>query len=149
MIKYFCDRCGKELTKEKYIGYIAVNIKDKPDGDLLGENEFEKNHYCQHCINSVKKFISKFEGCLVPEAAPEVAPANESEENVNVAPKTEGDSKNEENKRRKIDIGKIMALKNAGWPVKEIAGEMHLEPLQVSQAIYHYKKKHAEKVEVS
>ena len=43
--------------------------------------------------------------------------------------------------RTKIDIGKIKALKNAGWSVKDIASEMHLEPRQISQAIYLDKKK--------
>ena len=42
--------------------------------------------------------------------------------------------------KKKIDIGKIMALKNAGWKVKDIADEMHMEPQAVSNAIWRYNK---------
>jgi orotate phosphoribosyltransferase-like protein len=42
--------------------------------------------------------------------------------------------------RKRIDIGKIMALKNAGWKIKDIADEMHMEPQAVSNAIWRYNK---------
>lgn len=42
--------------------------------------------------------------------------------------------------RKQIDIGKIMALKNAGWKVKDIADEMHMEPSAVSNAIWRHNK---------
>ena len=29
MIKYFCDRCGVEMTKEKRHGFVSVNTRDK------------------------------------------------------------------------------------------------------------------------
>lgn len=43
-------------------------------------------------------------------------------------------------RKKKIDIGKIMALKNAGWKVKDIADEMHMEPQAVSNAIWRHNK---------
>ena len=42
--------------------------------------------------------------------------------------------------RKKIDIGKIMALKKAGWKIKDIADEMRMEPSAVSNAIWRYNK---------
>ena len=33
-----------------------------------------------------------------------------------------------------------MALKNAGWKIKDIADEMHMEPQAVSNAIWRHKK---------
>lgn len=45
-----------------------------------------------------------------------------------------------EKSKRPIDIGKIMALKNAGWKIKDIADEMHMEPQAVSNAIWRHKK---------
>lgn len=42
--------------------------------------------------------------------------------------------------RKRIDIGKIMALKNAGWKIKDIADEMKMEPPAVSNAIWRYNK---------
>lgn len=47
MIKYFCDRCGAEMTKEKRHGFVSVNTRDKAEGDLLEENEFESWLFCQ------------------------------------------------------------------------------------------------------
>lgn len=43
--------------------------------------------------------------------------------------------------RNRIDIGKIIALKNAGWSNIRIADEMDMQPQSVASAIYQYKKK--------
>jgi len=43
--------------------------------------------------------------------------------------------------KKKYDVGKIMALKKAGWKVKDIADEMKMTPQQVSNQIYLYNKK--------
>lgn len=51
---------------------------------------------------------------------------------------TEGGDAHQE--KKEIDIGKIMALKNAGWKVKDIADEMHMEPQAVSNAVWRYNK---------
>lgn len=44
--------------------------------------------------------------------------------------------------RRKIDIGKIMALREAGWTYLKIADEMGMTSAAVAQAVYMYKRKH-------
>ena len=44
-------------------------------------------------------------------------------------------------RRNSIDIGKIMALKNAGWSNVKIADEMGMNPQAVANAIYQHKKK--------
>lgn len=51
-----------------------------------------------------------------------------------------GDNHKDGGKRKQIDIGKIMALKNAGWKVKDIADEMHMEPSAISNAIWRHNK---------
>lgn len=38
-------------------------------------------------------------------------------------------------KGRKIDVGKIMALHNAGWSNVKIADEMHLHPITVGKYV--------------
>ena len=43
--------------------------------------------------------------------------------------------------KKKYDVGKIMALKKAGWKVKDIADEMKMTAQQVSNQIYLYNKK--------
>lgn len=42
--------------------------------------------------------------------------------------------------RKRIDYGKIMALKNAGWDNGKIADEMHMSKASVSQAVSKCKK---------
>ena len=43
--------------------------------------------------------------------------------------------------KKKVDKGKIMALKNAGWAVKDIASEMGMDPANVSNIIWREKHK--------
>lgn len=157
MIKYFCDRCGKDLGKERRIGYIVVNSKDKADGDLQGDNEFENAHFCAACTDAIAKFVRKAPEPMQEElpAAPTAVAQEAGQEKLDEEPVESGgvvestDGGAGKGKRQRLDIGKIMALRRAGWPIKEIAGEMQLTNTQVSQAIYNYNKKHAEEVEVS
>lgn len=139
MIRYFCDRCGKSLDNERRIGYIAVNTKDKAEGDLQGENDFENCHFCASCTDEVKRFIRKS-----PEekAEPEKAEVQELPKQKDIVSDGDLDPAEEENGgRKRIDTGKILALRNAGWPVKEIAAEMRLTSQQVSSQLYLHKKK--------
>ena len=43
---------------------------------------------------------------------------------------------------KRIDIGKIMALKRAGWTDEDIAAEMHMETAAVSKVIRQYIRRH-------
>ena len=138
MIKIFCDRCGKEITKCNRIGYIALNSKDQKEGDLAEDNEFEKNAYCSKCMSQIRAFIK---------AQPEES-SEDGEKSQEVDTKcdkndekcAQNEKKCNQGEKKAIDIGKIMALKNAGWKNKDIAGEMHMEPQAVANAIYKYKK---------
>jgi len=44
-------------------------------------------------------------------------------------------------KRQNVDIGKILALRNAGWDYAKIADEMRLTVKQVGNYIYRYKER--------
>ena len=46
--------------------------------------------------------------------------------------------KPEEKAPKRIDIGKIMALKRARWTDEDIAAEMRIEPAAVSKVIRQY-----------
>ena len=41
MIKYYCDRCGADMSRERVLGYISLNTKDKAEIELREDNEFE------------------------------------------------------------------------------------------------------------
>lgn len=57
--------------------------------------------------------------------------------------KQEPQEPKEKKVRKKIDYGKIMALRNAGWSNEEIADEMHMTKASVATAISTYKKKYS------
>ena len=52
--------------------------------------------------------------------------------------------KPEEKAPKRIDIGKIMALKRARWTDEDIAAEMRMEPAAVSKVIQQYIRRLAE-----
>ena len=157
MIKIICDRCNKEIS-DGNIGYIATNWRSAEDGSLLGDNPHEAKHFCSSCMKEFEEFVIKSSENVIKSSENVI----KSSENViktaeNVSETAESVSKEVESvpdaeeqapeqeeskgKRRQIDVGKIMALKNAGWKNKDIADEMHMEPQAVANVIYQQKKK--------
>lgn len=47
--------------------------------------------------------------------------------------------------KKKLDIGKILALKKAGWKYKDIAGEMGTSEQCIASTIYAYNKRFSQK----
>ena len=116
-----CDRCRREIPPGEKTGYLAWNIRGKPDGDLTQANPYENNHYCMDCMDKVRNFIAG-----------------------NSALKEAKAEKPNKLGARRIDYGKIMALRNAGWTAKAIAEEMNMTETAVYQAISKYKKSQRE-----
>lgn len=56
MIKIVCDRCRIEI-KDGNIGYIAINWRNVPNGDLLGDNPYEEKHFCTSCMKKIEEFV--------------------------------------------------------------------------------------------
>lgn len=160
MIKYFCDRCGAEMTKEKRHGFVSVNTRDKAEGDLLEENEFESWLFCKKCTEDIRRYVRTLP--LKPSQNEEKRDRNEEKCDRNeekcdqneekCSEPAESEAKPQETVsevvedesttgKKKYDVGKIMALKKAGWKVKDIADEMKMTPQQVSNQIYLYNKK--------
>lgn len=129
MIKILCDRCNAEIGEHENIGYIAVGtritkVSAGEDEVTLSGTEFSENHYCQKCVEKIKAFIRS---------------AEQTEEQKEDVALVEPQKKQRE--RRKIDIGKIIALKNAGWSAKKIGEEMDMTDMEVNQAIRRYRLK--------
>lgn len=138
MIKILCDRCGKEIKEhEEDIGYIIMGVNVNPmKGVVLMQGDDGLNidsHYCPNCMNEIKAFINRKNiGLLSTEPSKTVLRPHET-----VSKPEETERKG----RKRIDIGKIMALKNAGWSNVKIADEMGMNPQAVASAIYQHKKK--------
>ena len=160
MIKYFCDRCGADMSKERVLGYVSVNTKDKAETELQEDNEFEKWHFCKSCMNDIRRYVRTLplkpsqnekkcdqigENCdqTGENCADTVEKCSEIPESGAKDPENRQDP--EQGKpQKKVDIGKIMALEKAGWRNKEIADEMNMTPNAVATHICLYKKHHAE-----
>lgn len=124
MIKYFCDRCGAEMTKEKRHGFVSVNTRDKAEGDLLEENEFESWLFCKKCTEDIRSYVRTL-------------PLKPSE---NDEKRDQNKEKCDQNKEKRSEHAKSEA--KAQETVSEAAeDEMKMTAQQVSNQIYLYNKK--------
>lgn len=151
MIKIQCNRCGKEIDGSQKVGYIHFgcmlpfdHVTIVPDDDML-----KRTHYCEDCMTEIWNFMQNkpeeniSESSITLYANGEPVCEVPTHSGISITPaEPEKKSKAEEPKHRyKIDYGKIMALKNAGWSVSKIAEEMGMAAQAVSTAIYQYKKR--------
>lgn len=143
MIRILCDRCGSDISDSHKIGYIAWNFKEFVIGDLLQENVFENKHYCSDCMEQIHDFISH-------KAEPLTGSVGASEPADDEIPSEDEKGEQRDNERAKtatklaetrkrVDHGKIRALKNAGWSNKKIADEMHMTPGAVANSLSTHK----------
>lgn len=118
--KYFCDKCGKPLIDERYtidgIRWHNIQTGDFSAGfgfDMPELNptldKLEGFDFCEGCMRKVLNSIMR---CVESE---EPEPAT----------------------NKKVDLGKIRALRDAGWTQKAIAEEMHVTPPTIA---YHLKQ---------
>lgn len=97
---YKCDRCGALIGDDRH----RLVAPDGTEKDL-----------CQACVNQIFRKEEKAE-------IPEVKVAETPEAGPILGLLTEGKAKKGD---KKIDRGKIKALKKAGWKAWEIASECH------------------------
>lgn len=124
MIKYFCDRCGAEMTKEKRHGFVSVNTRDKAEGDLLEENEFESWLFCKKCTEDIRRYVRTLP--LKPSQNEEKRDRNEEkcdQDEEKCSEPAESEAKPQETVSEVVE------------------DEMKMTPQQVSNQIYLYNKK--------
>lgn len=78
-------------------------------------------------------FSDSDRGCDEQQEEQELSEGGNANHDVNQ--EQQGTPADHAKKRRKVDIGKIMALHNAGWSNTKIADEMHLHPITVGKYI--------------
>lgn len=121
---YYCDRCGKELIGE--CARIIPHYFDFESEGLAGIIDIPDNltHFCLDCTMAI------IDGLI-----------HGSRETANVSGRVTEQAKKPAKKRVVLDVGKVMALHNAGWPNKEIAAEMHVTEKRIYQCIYRQTRK--------
>lgn len=107
---FYCDRCGRQIDAEVYqIGTRFLNAEEGTEID--SENLAE---LCMDCHNETEEMTTWM--ILHPEI--------HFDGGRQITPQKPKDPKKQGN-RKQIDLGKIAALYNAGWSVRNIAAEMH------------------------
>lgn len=96
------------------------DFADSPPESMMRRCEC---YFCKKCMDTIYNFT-----ITVPE------------EETNQMAGTELTAEQPKVQRKRIDYGKIMALKNAGWDNGKIADEMHMSKASVSQAVSKCKK---------
>lgn len=102
----YCDRCGKEITSTVY--QLAV-FRSEPGKSIDFGDDVETDtgaELCEECFKIVDK-------------ATENAVKNVPDSKPQPRPRRKGP-------RLELDLGKMAALRNAGWSYDKIADELHV-----------------------
>ena len=134
MVKVICDKCGVEIQQDP----IRLNMfgVDVATGEILEPKttmQQRERDYCELCAKAILNFAEKPEGLRFEY---QVAVKKKEKEHALKEPE-EDQSK----PKKKLDIGKIMALKNAGWSAADIAEELGTTAQSIYSAVHTYKKK--------
>lgn len=121
---FFCDKCGAEIVKDDPISFHAEALDKESGGELAKVNSYypdlDGKHFCGDCADVIHSLFVRH--CNNESATSQP-------KDVKEAPTTRPGSK-----KRKLDGGKIRALKNAGWTVKAIAEEMNCSETAIYNA---------------
>lgn len=138
MVKIVCDRCGQNIDIDLYTGYIVWNFRDHASGKVTEQNIFENCDYCEECMEEIRAFITHGHTQTPTEPINTDSAAGTTESTPPAAGQTTEDKAGKRNSR--IDMGKVNALRDAGWSIGKIAEEMNVDPAEVAEKIYDRKR---------
>lgn len=137
-VQILCDRCGKQISglPIHLIPVYAVDVHGKKDEqDMPPQIKKQQGRdYCEECIVKILDFCN-----FLPMEKSKNAEAA-------VSPKADKTTKKSEKahvKKIRLDMGKVMALKRAGWSNEQIADEFGTTPGTIATSICRWKKKEA------
>lgn len=111
-----CDRCGKTIEGVR-IGSISWEWLVGPKEEIPMPNPFEHWDFCEDCMNNIRMVIEhKIEAEPVPDPEEQQPDSEPKKRKRNPGGKMGAP--------KKIDRGKVFALRKAGWTAAKIADEM-------------------------
>jgi|GEM_PF-1699993 len=119
MQAYICDRCDRVIRKEDDLYGVSIMKMEQEPCDRL--QEAGKVDFCAMCAGSIIDYVLRSHG-KEPVGAVDSGLREPDPDPVGEAAPEQGDEKPRQ--RIEVDIGKVLALKAAGWKVKDIAGDM-------------------------
>lgn len=151
--KIICDHCGVEISGNPFQSVIE-HVGRETDAPVINQKETFTLDLCEACVDELRSWkLAHVNTGVLPEKEDKPDPAELAEQIVNELFKDAPESADPEEapedtappKSRKIqskvDLGKIIALKKAGWTYKQIADEMKLTEKQVGNYLYNAKKR--------
>ncbi len=151
--KIICDKCGVEITGNPF-AVTLERVGREEDAPIIGET-YELD-LCENCVDELQswKAVHASVGVVPEQKTPDPGEKKifegppEREEDIPEEKQTEElpPPKAPKTTRKKtkggtVDIGKMAALRNAGWTYKQIAEEMKLTEKQVGNYLYNAKKR--------
>lgn len=132
-IVYTCDRCRKEITGNPH--RMFIECVDRETGDFQQETvhpEVGQLDICKECTDFLAGLVMKH----VKKGAPAVVNEDFEKAVEDMVATSQQDKPDEKAKYgRRLDTGKIRALRNAGWTVKNIAIEMSCSETAIYNAL--------------
>ena len=110
-----CDRCGQRTEDPVVVTFAAMDILTREASEWTQDPG--RLELCEACAGEVSRYAAR-------------------QESRPASGKSSGSAA-----REKIDTGKVIALRTAGWKIKDIAEEMGLAPGQVSKVLCQEKKR--------
>jgi len=127
IVKYYCDRCGKEISEDTVMTEIyASDFRIGEDGNTgAGEDNSQLNNYqlCSDCVLQLGIFLSKKTDDTEPDRKEKPDKANEP------ASETSENQSQAKVKYSEETMHEIHRLREEGWKLKSI-----VERLNVSQS---------------
>ena len=121
-ITFYCDRCGKQIPDKSIMHQLMTKLVDVLDVCMSGyaeeEEEEEGAELCTACFREIDDMVAfmvknptiHFDGGKqIGEEKPKRTP-----------------------KKKDLDLGKMAALRNAGWSYRKIADELGCSDVTVS-----------------
>lgn len=60
MIKYYCDRCGKDITNEHYNALILAEVPETPNHDGADLSAYNTQCLCRYCMIEYNMLMKGF-----------------------------------------------------------------------------------------
>ncbi|MGN0384573.1 MAG: hypothetical protein ACI4EX_01685 [Lachnospiraceae bacterium] len=123
-ITYICDRCHKEIESNP-MRFFADSI-DRENDDFICDDPYpdmKKKDFCKDCCEFLVGLIRK--SCKKGVPAVINQEFESAVQDMIATSQQEKDPLPTDKPKRRLDTGKIMALRNAGWSVKAISEEMN------------------------
>ena len=136
MIRYICDTCGAEIKSRKRLLKITTVSEIFGAETAICSSEYD---ICESCAKKIQAAADRHsweeeQTALREEPETREEPEKAEEPAADIVPAEEQKKKKPGGRKKRannVDHGKIVALKKAGWPVKEICAEMHVSPATV------------------